>query len=247
MVAVGKTDVGKVRTSNQDRVFVRVLEKERAYAVVCDGMGGHAGGEVASELASECIREGLDRIREGASAEEILLRMTDAVKKANRKVFAEGLCREELRGMGSTAVVAYLCGRVLLIAHVGDSRAYLFGADGTARQLTQDHSLMQEMIDRGEILQEQSEKFPYKNLITRAVGIEPEVRVDTGVFDWHDGDTVLLCSDGLSNTVKLPQMQAILAEEKADGSRACRRLIDLANRNGGPDNITVAVLKTDEE
>ena len=104
-----------------------------------------------------------------------------------------------------------------------------------------------EAFERGELTREQAKNYPGKNLITRAVGIEPEVRVDTGVFDWHDGDTVLLCSDGLSNTVKLPQMQAILAEEKADGARACRRLIDLANRNGGPDNITVAVLKTDEE
>lgn len=247
MVAVGKTDVGKVRTVNQDCVYVSVLKKDRAYAVVCDGMGGYAGGEIASEMAMDGIREGLDRIREGASTEEILLYINDAVKKANRKIFAESLCKEELRGMGSTAVVAYVCGDALLIAHVGDSRAYLFGADGEARQLTQDHSLMQEMIDRGEILPEQSEDFPYKNLITRAVGIEADVRVDTGVFTWKNGDTVLLCSDGLSNNVKTAQMQAILEDKKNDAEEACLRLIDLANRNGGTDNITVALLKTDEE
>ena len=144
--------------------------------------------------------------------------------------------------MGSTAVVAYLCGRVLLIAHVGDSRAYLFGADGTARQLTQDHSLMQEMIDRGEILQEQSEKFPYKNLITRAVGTEPDVLCDIFTKTLAAGDFLLLCTDGLSSVVTDQEMLFEVVHG-ANPDNCCRRLLAIALAAGAPDNVTMALIR----
>jgi PPM family protein phosphatase len=221
------TDIGRVREGNEDSFLV-----EPPLYAVADGMGGHRGGEVASQLALETV-EHLFREGQGTLAEQI--------REANRAVFERSAEDRAVAGMGTTLTAALVREGEVHLAHVGDSRAYLLRA-GAMRQLTQDHTLVGRMIRAGEISEAEAEVHPHRNVLTRVVGTEPEVRVDERDVGLLEGDRLLLCSDGLTNMVTEDQVQAILEATPTNPQEAADRLVRAANRAGGVDNITVVVL-----
>ena len=226
-VGVGvATDIGKVRGANEDSYLV-----EPPLFAVADGMGGHRGGDVASKLALETVEQLFHR-RTGTLSEQ--------VRRANQAVFERSKVDRRVTGMGTTLTAALVQGDALRLAHVGDSRAYLLRA-GSLRQLTTDHTLVARMVKAGEISEAEAEVHPHRNVLTRALGTEPEVRVDEDEIPLLEGDRVLLCSDGLTGMVTEEQIQAIL-EMDVPAQEAADRLVTAANRAGGIDNITVVVL-----
>jgi PPM family protein phosphatase len=225
------TDIGKVREGNEDSFLV-----QPPLFAVADGMGGHRGGEVASQLALEVI-ETLAARGKGSLA--------DQVREANRRVFDRSLKDRNVTGMGTTLTAALIGPGTATLAHVGDSRAYLLRA-GALRRLTEDHTLVARMIKTGEITAAEAEVHPHRNVLTRALGTEPDVGVDEQDVPLMDGDTVVLCSDGLTGMVNEPQIQAIL-EANDSPQVAADRLIKAANGAGGIDNITVLVLRISDE
>jgi len=227
------TDVGRVRTVNQDLP----LERPNLYAVA-DGMGGHVGGEVAARVAVETLERSFEHA-------PTLDGLRAAFNEANNAVWHESQVNSDLRGMGTTltamALVAGSDGKdVLALANVGDSRAYVF-SDGELSQVTADHSLAEERMRHGEMTEEEAAVHPQRHILTRALGISSEVEADMWELELHGGDRVLLCSDGLSNEVSIEEMTRILSEV-GDPDEAARRLVDAANDNGGADNITVVVV-----
>lgn len=222
------TDLGKVREGNEDSYLV---DPPLLLYAVADGMGGHRGGEVASHLALETV-ESLARSGTGTLA--------DHVSEANRTVFERSQRDRRVTGMGTTLTAAKVVDGVAYLAHVGDSRAYLLRA-GAFRQLTEDHTLVNRMVKAGEITADEAEVHPHRNVLTRALGTEPDVEVDQGEVALMDGDRILLCSDGLFGMVTEDQIQAIL-ETEPDPQHAADRLVRAANRAGGVDNITTLVL-----
>jgi protein phosphatase len=251
------TDVGRSREHNEDTFLVADLESGEPVGfeaaarnmpaqahgllfLVADGMGGAASGELASSMASDAV---LDVMRHewqglsGPTAESFALALRDATIAANARI--HGFAREnpEHRGMGTTATIAGLLGDTIYVAQVGDSRAYLL-RDGSAKQLTKDQSLMQRLVEAGEMTQEQAEASDRRNIILQALGPEPQVTIDLTHQQLRRGDTLILCSDGLSGLVRVDEM-ARIAAESPDVETMCQRLIDRANELGGPDNITV--------
>ena len=206
--------------------------------VVADGMGGAQAGEVASRIAVDAFAEGLP---EDGSPEE---RLAAVALTANRRIYELAQTESERAGMGTTLTAAYLGENDLAIAHVGDSRAYLFRG-GELSRLTQDHSLMAELIRRGKLTEEEAADHPQRSIITRALGPEPEVDVDTWTYPVRAGDVILLCSDGLTSMVSEAQVAEILRTHP-ELDRAAQALIDEANRAGGRDNITVILFRLEE-
>ena len=235
-----KTDVGKVRDENQDAYAVGHLP-DGVFAVVCDGMGGAAGGQIASSTAAEVFSSAFPASYESASSERSLKSMlTVLADKANAAVYDLSLRNPDLKGMGTTIVAAVLEPARISVVHAGDSRAYLL-RDGEITQLTRDHSMVQMLVDNGYISEEQAEHHMYKNIITRALGTEATVQVDFAEFPAQERDAILLCSDGLTNYVSISEIKQILSQEDLDN--AVSSLVDTANKNGGGDNITAVVLK----
>jgi PPM family protein phosphatase len=224
------TDKGQVREGNEDAYLV-----EPPLYAVADGMGGHRGGEVASQLALETIA---DLFRKGD------VPLADQVRQANRAVFERSGADRAVAGMGTTLTAALVQGDLAHLLHVGDSRAYLLRA-GTLRQLTEDHTLVNRMVKAGEITPEEAEVHPHRNVITRSLGTEADVDVDEQDVGLLDGDRLLLCSDGLTGMLSEAQIQAIL-EATTSAQEAADRLVRAANRAGGVDNITVVVLDVAE-
>ncbi|MBQ6846370.1 MAG: Stp1/IreP family PP2C-type Ser/Thr phosphatase [Oscillospiraceae bacterium] len=241
MFAWGQSDIGKARRDNQDSFAYNVSDsKKLAFAVVCDGMGGAAAGNIASQLALEtftdCIR---NEDYKNFSKEKIKSLLETAVSCANSAVHKKAMADRALSGMGTTLVGVIVTPSKTGIINVGDSRAYKVGVDGIER-ITRDHSLVSDMIQMGELTEEQAQDHPGKNLITRAVGTDSSVSGDVYFPEVQKGEYILLCSDGLSNLVS---EQEILYEVMyGDNSDCCARLIDIANDRGGYDNITVVLL-----
>jgi serine/threonine protein phosphatase PrpC len=231
--SIWKTDTGRARADNEDSAYARP-----PLYVVADGMGGAQAGEVASALAVEEFRGGLTA---HGTAEQ---RLSERVQAANRRIYETAHRRLEHEGMGTTLTAVYLDESNLAVAHVGDSRAYIF-RDGELVRLTHDHSLVEELIRRGKLTPEQAAAHPQRSIITRALGIEPEVEVDTWSYPMRAGDLVLLCSDGLTSMISEPQIAAVLAEQP-DLERAGDRLIGEANEAGGRDNITVVLFRLED-
>jgi serine/threonine protein phosphatase PrpC len=227
------THTGLQRRENEDSVLA-----SPPVFVVADGMGGAQAGEVASRIAVEAFAEGLP---EEGSPEE---RLAAVALTANRRIYEISRSESERAGMGTTLTAAYVGETDLAIAHVGDSRAYLF-RDGELTRLTQDHSLMAELIRRGKLTEEEAADHPQRSIITRALGPEPEVTVDTWTYPVRAGDVILLCSDGLTSMVSEAQVAEIL-RTSSELERAAQALIDEANRAGGRDNITVILFRLEE-
>ncbi len=236
-----KSDVGLVRKSNEDACRSGVFSEHAAWAVVCDGMGGVNGGNVASSIAVEKIAASiLSGYREGMDESSVRELMASAVACANGAVHEVAGSDSALTGMGTTVVAAIVCGGEAHVAHAGDSRAYLI-SNGTIRQLTTDHSMVQEMIEKGDLTAQQAKTHPQKNIITRALGVESSLRVDYSVTPFSQGDRLLICTDGLTNYLDADQILSLAL--KLDGGPLTERLIALAKEAGGSDNITVVILE----
>ena len=228
-----KTDTGRQRRDNEDSAFARA-----PVFVVADGMGGAQAGEVASRIAVEAFEQGLP---DQGSPEE---RLAERVREANQQIYERSRADRGRAGMGTTLTAAYVDDTHVAIAHVGDSRAYLF-RDGSLQRLTQDHSLVDELVRRGKLTEEQAAEHPQRSIITRALGPEPDVEVDTWTYPARAGDVVLLCSDGLTSMISEERVRAILAEH-SNLDEAADALIREANEAGGRDNITVVLFRLEE-
>lgn len=240
MKIVAKTDKGLVRENNQDAYAVGELPGEVAWAVVCDGMGGAAGGNIASALAVKVISDKITSSYNEKMRDSSIKNLLDsAITAANIEVYDMAYSRPDLKGMGTTVVAVVVRDNVAHIAHAGDSRAYIVNRDGV-EQITVDHSLVQNLVDRGEITKEEAEHHPNKNVITRALGVDKRIDVDFSEVDLQENETLILCTDGLSNCVN----NAEIADDIKDGQyyAFADRLVKRANKNGGNDNITVVAI-----
>jgi len=254
LICAGLTDVGMARDHNEDNFY---LAPDEALCIVADGMGGHKSGEVASRMA---IDEIVDYYRATADSDEPVempnwpprkkkpesreeRRLVASMTRANDEIFTAATSNDDYRGMGTTLVSCFFVEEGVYIAHIGDSRAYRL-RDGELEQLTDDHSLANEYIRMGILRPQDVENFPYKNVITRAVGLAESVEVETHFHEHQDGDIFVLCSDGLSDPVNDEAITRIIEEADGDLEVACRELVTTANRNGGPDNVTVVLAQT---
>ncbi|MEG0133288.1 MAG: Stp1/IreP family PP2C-type Ser/Thr phosphatase [Clostridium sp.] len=229
------TDVGNKRTFNEDAVGYYENDDFGIY-IVADGMGGHNAGEIASNLAKDIIIDYVIQHKDEESQEDIL---NDAILNANRKIYREGLINEECNGMGTTITGAFIKGNRLVIMNVGDSRTYIL-RNRELIKVTKDHSLVQELLDNGTITKEEAKEHPNRNVITRAVGTNPVVKVDYYVLDIRDVSKVLICSDGLTNEVNEEEILEVL---RGNSNEQCLQLINMSKENGGRDNISVIILK----
>ena len=239
ITSAGRSDVGVVRTGNEDTY---VVLPERGIYIVADGMGGHAAGEVASEMAVRAVERELGSVRD-LGDEQVAERMRAAIRSANGAIFQRTLTEVDKRGMGTTVTALVLYGARFLVGQVGDSRAYLL-RDGKLVQLTKDHSYVQEQVDAGYLTPEQARSHPYSNVITRCVGANNDVMPDVYVGAVKPQDLFLLASDGLTGMLEDPMLAGLLAahgtpQEKVDD------LIAEANRHGGLDNVTAILVRID--
>ena len=259
-----KTDLGKTRDHNEDTFLVADLSRrvntltpamkdhdvgERgSLLMIADGMGGAAAGEVASAMATESVYGHLEQAwlnEKEVTAQRFAYRLKEAIETANTKIHTYAKEHPEVRGMGTTTTAAGVFGDHLYVTQVGDSRAYLV-RDGKATQITKDQSLMQRLVEAGELTEEEAAQSERRNIILQALGPDPKIKVDLTFQELRRGDTVVLCSDGLSGQVKKEEI-AEIAGGAADLAQACERLIGLANERGGPDNITVIIARFDGE
>ena len=239
MQIFSKTDRGRVRTDNQDAYFAGKITDDSVFAVVCDGMGGANAGNVASELAVRHISEYVIRsYRDGMNMTDTEKTLKNAIVSANISLYDKAVNNAELAGMGTTAVAVFVKDGTAVIAHVGDSRIYL--VNGEIKQLTRDHSVVQSLIESGKITPEDAKVHPRKNVITRALGAEEDVAVDSDCLNLSNGDTLLLCSDGLTNF--LDDKDILTVFQNNDISAVAEKLVETANENGGGDNITVVTV-----
>ncbi len=236
------TDPGCVRTQNQDAHFVERLDRNTLLCVVCDGMGGAKSGNVASSLAVDVFVEEVRRCwapgMENAEAEQML---RGAVKLANFTVYDQSQQLEEFAGMGTTLVAVLIQGKSVTAVNVGDSRAYHVNRNGIS-QITVDHSLVEMMVQRGELTPEMAKSYPGKNYITRAIGTETVVDMDVFHLDVERGDCLLLCSDGLSNMMDDQEMLFEIVHG-VNMEHCCQHLLDIAKNRGAPDNVTCVLVQ----
>jgi len=238
----GLTDPGCIREQNQDTYQLVQLDRNTLLCVVCDGMGGAKSGNIASTLAVEVFVGEIRRTwGAGMDPEAVEQMLLGAVKLANFTVYDQAQQFEEFSGMGTTLVAALIQGKEAAVVNVGDSRAYCVNSNGI-RRITTDHSLVQLMVERGELTLEQARTYPGKNYITRAIGTEPVVQCDCFRLDVERGDFLLLCSDGLSNVIDDQEMlfEVIHGINK---QLCCQRLLDIAKNRGAPDNVTSVLVQ----
>ncbi len=234
------SDVGLVRAGNEDRWFA---DAQRQIYVVSDGMGGQAGGEVASRIVVEILPGRLQKVlKDGDDPTQpaVVERIVDTIKKLSRDIRDESENQPGLAGMGATIVLAVMRGRRALLVHLGDSRAYLL-RDDQLQQLTKDHTVVQALVNAGRVAEAEATNHPAAGQLARFVGMDGTALPEANVIDLHDADRLLLCTDGLTGLVSREEIRDILSQE-AENSRACQRLIDVANKQGGKDNITVLIV-----
>ena len=249
--AFGVTDVGRKRKHNEDALAWDV--NEEGLFIVADGMGGHAAGEVASKITVDTVGEFIAATRQKEEAtwpfkynHELHFnsnRLAVAIEKANERVMAAVAAQPWLKGMGTTVVAGLLDGKILSLAHVGDSRAYLY-RDGQLSRLTDDHSWVHEQVTAGILTEEEAKSHPLKNVVTRALGGGPSVSPDLQELSLEVGDVFIFCSDGLTTMLSDEEIQDAVASE-SDPKKLCEKLVETANDKGGVDNITVVVAKVE--
>jgi serine/threonine protein phosphatase PrpC len=230
-----RSDRGKVRSSNEDTFIEDIRHKT---FLVADGMGGHAAGEIASQIAASTVEEFLKNLNSDSEPEELL---RQAVEEANTRVYETQMQKPEFRGMGSTLTVLAFSDSRFYIAQVGDSRAYML-RDKTLHQLTRDHSVVWPLYETGILTKEDISRHPQKNLITRSIGTYPQVDVDLQNDAAFEGDIFLLCSDGLTDVLTDRDIEQTLSSRGKNARELAELLVDAANEAGGPDNITVIVV-----
>ena len=233
------TDIGSCRQENQDNYCAQQLAGGTAWGIVCDGMGGVNGGRIAARIATDTMQQYFARHMKALQPgmeKTFLMRGFDIT---NRAVYEKSTSDPEMQGMGTTGVCAYASRGMAHVVHAGDSRAYLFHAGGL-RQITRDHSMVQQLVDSGQITREQAAVHPQKNLITRALGVSANIVPEYNRCEIEEGDILLLCTDGLTNMVPVDQMEKLLVQGPFYDTPD--RLIEAANANGGSDNITALLL-----
>jgi len=231
------TDVGRKRTHNEDYYGLFRFGPDEVLALVADGMGGHASGEVASRLAVEAIQEIYEKER---GEKDVLMALKSAFEITNFTILQKSLEKEEWSGMGTTATALVLKGEEVFIGHVGDSRAYLL-RDSAISQLTKDHSLVERMVEQGLLNRDEADRHPQRNVIYQTLGVNRDLEPELlGPIPFSPHDTFLLCTDGLSNLVSDQEIMGMVRENPPQ--KACESLIDLANQRGGHDNITLQIL-----
>jgi protein phosphatase len=236
------TDRGRVRSHNEDNGGIFVNKDGTMLAVVCDGMGGHQAGEVASERAVSHIKEMWEETINISSPEPAEIWLKTFILQTNQSLFEHANSHEECHGMGTTIVAAILGDSFVTLAHVGDSRIYLISEEG-AKQLTEDHTFVNELVKTGQISKEDAEHHPRKNVILQALGTEKTVKIDIKTITYDDPGYVLLCSDGLTDKVNDREIVEVLNNGSQALSAKAEELIRRANHYGGEDNITVAILE----
>lgn len=240
MRIAAKTDKGPVRSSNQDSYAAGEFSKNAAWAVVCDGMGGNAGGNIASSAAVKSIsKKIISGYREGMSQASLKSLLLTAVANANYEIFDLSSEKPELKGMGTTVVAAVAEAGVFYVAHAGDSRAYISSETGL-RQITKDHSLVQDMVEKGELTKKEAARHPSRNLITRAIGVEETLRADFTAEETESGDILIICTDGLTNYVSEEEIYRL--SRSLPFEKTAEALVAEANKNGGGDNVTVVTV-----
>lgn len=240
MKIVSRTDIGLVRSSNQDSYAAGEMPGGVAWAIVCDGMGGANGGNIASATAVKMISEIISTTyREGMSSNSIRTMLQSAIYSANVSIYDMSKQVENLSGMGTTVVAAVVSAGRVHVAHAGDSRAYLLG-NGELMQITRDHSIVQSMMEDGRLTESQAKTHPRKNIITRALGVEESIEIDYNELELDDGRQLLICTDGLTNFVENDAILSIAAHNEFYDYP--EKLIEAALANGGGDNVTVVVI-----
>ncbi|UOQ43102.1 Stp1/IreP family PP2C-type Ser/Thr phosphatase [Halobacillus salinarum] len=234
------TNVGKVRNHNEDAGGIYKNDTGQMLAVVADGMGGHRAGDVASQMAAANLHKKWQDVSLLSTPEQSESWLEHAVQDINSELFHYASEHEECQGMGTTIVIAICTKYFTTIAHIGDSRCYLANAYGF-KQITEDHSLVNELVRSGQITEEQAEHHPRKNVLLKALGTENQIDADIKTYSFEQDDRLLLCSDGLTNKVKDEELAELLTFE-GEWSDFCQKLIDKANDRGGEDNITLAVV-----
>jgi protein phosphatase len=244
MEVTSQTHEGMVRDHNEDSFLV---DEELGLYVVCDGMGGHRAGDVASKLAVETVRDRLRQSLKGrhASEADLLAEVTSAIELANAEIRNAAAKNPDQKGMGTTIVMILARGDKAILAHVGDSRAYRWRAAEFAK-MTQDHSLLQEQVGAGVLTNKEARFSHNRNLVTRALGVEPRVDVEAQQIDIRPGDIYLLCSDGLNTMVDDIDIYHTVREVGANLPLAGRCLMEIANDNGGHDNVTLVLMRATE-
>lgn len=239
MQIFAKTDKGKVRSINQDAFYINTLSDGAALAIVCDGMGGASAGDIASKTAVEIMSQYiLNSYNPSLTSDDIIRLVDNAITSANLEVYTLSQKDEQLRGMGTTVVVAVVKETQAVICNIGDSRAYLIN-DGLV-QITRDHSVVQSLVEIGKLSPEEARVHPEKNVITRALGVEENVFSDSYCIDICENDKLLLCTDGLSNYAEPDSILRIVNDNAFD--KIADLLVEKANLGGGSDNITVAII-----
>ena len=240
MRAYGRTDIGRQRTINQDYIFVsqEPVGKLPNLFIVADGMGGHRAGDVASRMT---VNHVVEHIRQSEDSNPITL-IDNAIQEANRHLVEEAKTSPDYEGMGTTIVVATILQQTIYIANVGDSRLYLI--NDSIKQISRDHSLVEEMVSLGELNEVNARRHKKKNVITRAIGAESQVVPDFFEIEYEPGDKILMCSDGLTNMVEDVVIRHIVNHHE-DQTKVVEALITQANQNGGSDNISVILIQLD--
>ncbi|MBT2573404.1 Stp1/IreP family PP2C-type Ser/Thr phosphatase [Bacillus sp. ISL-51] len=241
MITALKTDTGKIRQHNEDDAGI-FRKEDLVLAVVADGMGGHLAGDVASKMAVAAMEEQWNQAETVPSLpSECEVWLKERIQQANTRIYDHAKAHEECRGMGTTIVCVLFTGKFVTVAHIGDSRCYLLQEDDFI-QLTEDHSLVNELVRTGEISKQDAEHHPRKNVLTRALGTDENISADARSFELSDGDQLLLCSDGLTNKIEDDELKQMLQAESPPQEKV-DLLIDKANQNGGEDNITAVLLE----
>ena len=243
MMVGAKSDIGKKREVNEDDFYASDDIGLPLY-LVADGMGGHNAGEVASKMAIDIIKNNIIDLKKTLADEDKIIQLIKkSIEEANTKIYLKSIKNQQYKGMGTTITLAYILEGKICLGHVGDSRAYLI-QDGNLNQITEDHSFVNELLKSGSITKEEAKNHPKRNMITRAVGSSSIIEMDLKVENYNKNDILILCSDGLINMVRDSEILEVFKSE-TDVQKACDILVDLANSNGGLDNITIVAIKLD--
>lgn len=241
MIIFGSSNIGKVRKDNQDSYLFDTVNERSGFAVVCDGMGGASGGKTASSTAVNIFSQNLRELAEDSTDDQLTDMFSNAIKTANDKIYNIASNDESLKGMGTTLVSAVISKKKGYFLNIGDSRAYLI-RNGILTRITRDHSAVQDLVDQGLITESQARNHPNKNIITRALGVAPEIEFDFFVHELESEDVILLCTDGVTNYVADLEITFEIAKQPNVES-VPQKLIELANSRGGADNSTVVIIK----
>lgn len=245
MEVASKTDKGKIRVKNEDSLYIDV--KDKRLLIIADGMGGHNAGEVASKIAVDTVEQYLNTILHSdyeLKVERIKDILMDAISAANGEIYRQSLKEASLRGMGTTIIIVLIIDNKMHIGHVGDSRGYLI-RDGHIEQITEDHTLVTELVKNGTITELEAMNHPKRNVITRALGTDISSKIDYIGKDLQKDDIIILCTDGLSDMIKNYEIKDIITDSP-DLQSGCDELVDLANLKGGFDNITLIAARISE-